>query len=200
MCCATKKAPRRLVSSTRFQSSQVTSSAGLRTLQPALLTRMWICGKAFAASAPSPRCCPCRARRARWRTHLRPRASISATKAAQSSLRRAVMMRSAPDFGERAAEILSESAAGSGDESDLAGEIEEWVAHCLTSLAPRGSRTIFIRLGSRECSRSNHDAPCFERSDGGDQRRNLDLAVGDQLDGLRVLAGGGAGALQPDLS
>ena len=37
---ATKKLPRKFVSSTKFQSSQVTSRAGLRTLQPALFTRM----------------------------------------------------------------------------------------------------------------------------------------------------------------
>ena len=35
-----KKLPRRFVSSTRFQSSHVTSSAGFRTLQPAFFTRM----------------------------------------------------------------------------------------------------------------------------------------------------------------
>src|SRR5207302_1688284 len=36
----TKKEPRRLVSRIRFQSSQVTSSAGFRTLHPALFTRI----------------------------------------------------------------------------------------------------------------------------------------------------------------
>src|SRR2546421_632769 len=38
--CETKKVPRRFVFSTVFQSSQVTSRAGLRMLQPALLTFM----------------------------------------------------------------------------------------------------------------------------------------------------------------
>ena len=40
--CATKNSPRRFVSSTRFQSSQVSSTAGLRTFSPALFTRMSI--------------------------------------------------------------------------------------------------------------------------------------------------------------
>ena len=39
---ATKNAPRRFVSTISFQSDQVTSVAGLRMLQPALLTRMSI--------------------------------------------------------------------------------------------------------------------------------------------------------------
>ena len=51
IACATKNVPRRLVSSTRFQSSQVMSSAGFRTLQPALLTRMSIFGYAAAAAS-----------------------------------------------------------------------------------------------------------------------------------------------------
>ena len=50
MAWATKKLPRRLVSRMRFQSSQVTSSAGLRMLQPALLTRMSIWPKAASAA------------------------------------------------------------------------------------------------------------------------------------------------------
>ena len=52
---ATKKEPRRFVSSTVFQSSQVTSAARLRTLQPALLTStsMWP-NASCAASAMLP--------------------------------------------------------------------------------------------------------------------------------------------------
>src|SRR5438093_418692 len=48
--CATKNVPRRLVSRTLFQSSQVKSTAGLRTLPPALVTRMSIFPKAASAS------------------------------------------------------------------------------------------------------------------------------------------------------
>ena len=40
--CETKNVPRRFVSRIRFQSSQVTSKAGLRTLHPALFTRISI--------------------------------------------------------------------------------------------------------------------------------------------------------------
>ena len=49
--CDTKNVPRKFVSSTVFQSSHVTSSAGLRMLQPALLTRMSIRPKCAAAAS-----------------------------------------------------------------------------------------------------------------------------------------------------
>src|SRR3954462_3800892 len=93
---ATKKVPRRLVSSTLFQSSQVISSAGLRTLHPALLTRMSIRPKAAWASSPIWRMlASSRTSRARPAT-LRPSPSISRAKASVSSFLRAVMIRSAP--------------------------------------------------------------------------------------------------------
>ena len=49
-------------------------------------------------------------------------------------------------FGQCASEILAEAAAGSGDQSDLAGEVKERVAHAASS--GRGVSTIFIRFGS----------------------------------------------------
>ncbi len=60
--------------------------------------------------------------------------------------------------GEGAGEVLAEAAAGAGDESDLAGEVEEVFAHRVDPAEGakppsgdgwRGSRTIFMRLGSR---------------------------------------------------
>ncbi len=49
-------------------------------------------------------------------------------------------------FGECASEILAEAAAGSGDQSDLTGEVKERIAHVARS--GRGVSTIFIRFGS----------------------------------------------------
>ena len=96
MAWATKKVPRRLVSSTLFQSSQLTSTAGLRTLQPALFTRMSILPK--AATASSAICLMLASSRTSSETMatLRPSSRISWANGSQSSFLRAVMIRSAP--------------------------------------------------------------------------------------------------------
>src|SRR3954454_9593381 len=68
-------------------------------------------------------------------------------------------------FRERTREILSETAAGSGDNRDSAGEIEgtatiRGMRHAFRAHeTPPGVSTTFIRLGSRLCRRSNHRGP-----------------------------------------
>ena len=93
---ATKKVPRRLVSSTLLYSSQLMSMVGLRTLQPALLTRMSILPTAaWPRSAIWRMLASSRTSSDRLVT-LRPRARISSANGSASLPLRAVTMRSAP--------------------------------------------------------------------------------------------------------
>ena len=96
IACATKKLPRRFVSSTRFQSSHVTSSAGLRTLHPALFTRMSTRPKAASAASAMAAILTSSRTSNSTATARRPICSISVTNALRSSFRRLVTTRSAP--------------------------------------------------------------------------------------------------------
>ncbi len=98
ICCATKKLPRRFVSTTRFQSSHVTSSAGLRTLPPALFTRICPCPQAASASAAIRSMLPWSRTSSSSATAVCPINSISAANGTTSSRLRLVRIRSAPAF------------------------------------------------------------------------------------------------------
>ena len=80
----------------RFQSSHVTSTAFLRTLHPALLTRMSIRGYAFAASLTIARMLSSQRTSSASGTARRPIDSTSAWNGFSDSGVRLVITRSAP--------------------------------------------------------------------------------------------------------
>ena len=96
--CATKKLPRRLVSRIKFQSSQVTSSAGLRTLQPALLTRISRPPKADSAATTAFSMLWWLRTSSSTANVRRPKAFISASNGPKRVMSRLVSTRSAPAF------------------------------------------------------------------------------------------------------
>ena len=94
-------------------------------LQPALLTRMSIAAEgAAAASAHGADAAADRARRA-TRRRRGGRALRSPLEGVSESVVAAGEDEVGAGAGERAGEVLAEAAAGSGDEGDSAGEVEE---------------------------------------------------------------------------
>ena len=89
-------------------------------------------------------------------------------------------------FGQCASEILAEAAAGTGDQGDLAGEVEERVRSCF-GLRPRGENDLhqiwLMRVKALEPAR----AFC-ERRDGGDEGLDLNHSAADEVDGLRIFS------------
>ena len=138
----------------------------------------------FGFGAPCSRCWRWSRTSSSSATARRPRASISASKGARVSRLAAGEDEVGAGVGERAGEVLAEAAAGAGDEGDLAGEIEEMLAHALLRLRfATVSRGVEDDLHQVRLARVEALEPLravFQRSDGGDQRLHLDRAVGDQ--------------------
>ena len=106
--------------------------------------------------------------------------------------------------------MLAEAAAGAGDDGDLAREIEEIVARNWIWHWRDFAR---VALGVLSWSQNHFQQTCFagvkafepcgavfERGNLRDERFHLDRAGREEFDGLRVFAGGGAGALEANLA
>ena len=99
-----------------FQSSQVTSRAGLRMLQPALLTRISMRPSWPTAVATASRMLVSLRTSRAIGTTRRPSAASSLTTGARESSVRLVIARSAPAAASARANCSPEAAAGAGDE------------------------------------------------------------------------------------
>ncbi len=123
---ATKNAPRRLVSRIRFQSSHVTSTAGFRTLHPALFTRMSMRPNAFAASLDHAADAPLVANVELQRKDAASHAFDFLLKRLERIERAAGDGEIGPRPREGSGKRLSESTARAGHDGDFSGQIE-WV-------------------------------------------------------------------------
>ena len=119
-----EEVPRRLVSRIVFQSSQVTSTAGLRMLQPALLTRMSMWPSSPSASATALSMLACSRTSSSTQATRRPSASHFVGERFERGARAAGDGEIGAGAGQGAGELLAEAAAGAGDEGGFAGEVE----------------------------------------------------------------------------